>query len=275
MLGLFDPPSNSESKSTKTSRLPEYRIRFSPPTSPKHDSTEQSPKPLEQAWEAYRAKPTPQGLRALTAQLTPVITKAVSAFAPEAPPTLIDRARLMAADAINGYDKQKGSLEAHVYSQLQTLRRVAPKVVDPMPISEHKRRERAELYGAIQQATDELGRDPSDEELAERTGRSLKQIRRARRLLRFGVSQSAFESGFGEDEAPDVIASTRTPQDDWFEAVYHDLPDRDKLIMQYRTGYLGAPKLSNTQIAQRLRIDPVVVSQRAALIQAKLDQYNG
>ena len=71
------------------------------------------------------------------------------------------------------------------------------------------------------------------------------------------------------------MASRTDPYDEWVDAVYHDLGEIDRVIMSYRTGFRGAPVLSNGDIAKRLKMTPGAVSQRANRIQGKLDEFYG
>jgi hypothetical protein len=65
--------------------------------------------------------------------------------------------------------------------------------------------------------------------------------------------------------------SSKSPEAVWADYVYHDLSDIDKIVFQHRTGYRGAPQLSNQEIARRLRLSPAAVTQRANRLQAKMN----
>jgi hypothetical protein len=54
--------------------------------------------------------------------------------------------------------------------------------------------------------------------------------------------------------------------------VYDDLGPTDKLIMDLTLGRNGRRKVSTAEIAQKLRMTPGAISQRAAKIQAMLDK---
>jgi DNA-directed RNA polymerase specialized sigma subunit len=166
-----------------------------------------------------------------------------------------------------------------VYRQLQRLQREGPKISDPMPMPERTRRDSGKIMSMISQATDDIGREPTDEELSELTGLPRRRVTKIRQGLRRRMPESQYTEGFGNDDddgdnAPEAVTQEQTGYDDWVDATYHDLNETDKVILQYRTGYRGAPKLSNTDIAQRLKISPAAVSQRVTRIQAKLDEYH-
>jgi DNA-directed RNA polymerase specialized sigma subunit len=235
--------------------------------------------PPADPFEDYRKKPSPQGLRGVVDTLQPTIEKALRAYAPSATAVVRGRARGIAADAVRSFRPNQGAdLNTHVYRQLQRLQREGPKISDPMPAPERTRRDSGKIMAAISSAADDIGREPTDEEIAELTGLPRRRVTKIRKGLRHRISESQYTEGFGGDEGDDTtvdaVASERTGYDDWVDAVYHDLPEVDRVILQYRTGFRGAPKLSNTDIAQRLKISPAAVSQRVTRIQAKLDEYH-
>ena len=228
----------------------------------------------------YQKKPSPQGLRGVVTDLQPTIDKALRAYAPNATPVVQGRARILAAQAVRSFRPGTGAdLHTHVYRQLQRLQREGPKISDPMPMPERTRRDSGKIMSMISQATDDIGREPTDEELSELTGLPRRRVTKIRQGLRRRMPESQYTEGFGNDDddgdnAPEAVTQEQTGYDDWVDATYHDLNETDKVILQYRTGYRGAPKLSNTDIAQRLKISPAAVSQRVTRIQAKLDEYH-
>lgn len=206
--------------------------------------------------------------------LSKTLAGAIQAAGGKTPSDLIkQRARLLAAAAVKTYNPAEGvKLETHVASQLRQLARVVPAVNDPFSPNEHIRRDLANLTTKEAGLRNELGREPTDEELAQVTGLPMKRVLKLQQMQ--GVRAGP---GFGEDdddEQDDTIAESHTPYDDWMDAVYHDIGEQDKKIMQYRTGYRGAPRMSNLDIARRLGVSPALVSQRAARIQEKLDEFH-
>lgn len=212
--------------------------------------------------------------------LNPTIEKALRAYAPGATDVIRSRARIIAAGAVRSFKSGQGAdLNTHVYRQLQRLQRMAPQISDPMPQPERTRRDSGKIMAAISQAADDIGREPTDEEIAELTGLPVRRVTKVRKGIRSRVSESQYNEGFGNDDDAetdrDAVATERTGYDDWVDAVYHDLPEVDRVVMQYRTGFRGAPKLSNVDIAKRLRLSPAAIGNRITRIQAKLDAYNG
>jgi DNA-directed RNA polymerase specialized sigma subunit len=83
------------------------------------------------------------------------------------------------------------------------------------------------------------------------------------------------EKADDDDNATDIVGSSRSDFDTWMDAVYYDLGEQDRIIMRHRSGYGDADVLDNNTIAERLGVSPAYVSQRAAAIQRKLDAYHG
>jgi len=242
-------------------------------------SSPEEPDESEALWKHYSGQPDQRKLRALVTSVQPTIDKAIASYVgTNVPPTLKDHARLMAIDAIERYSPQPGkSLKGFVMSTLQGLKREAAKVTQPFVAPPDMRQDNAKLYGATQQLANDLGREPTDEEVQHSTGFSIKRITKMRKRMHAQIPLSGWEHKFDDDEGDsgDIATQSHTPFDDWTDAVYHDLGSLDRLIMQYRSGYRGMPVLSNQDIAKKLNLTPMGVSMRAKVIQLKLDQFNG
>lgn len=222
--------------------------------------------------------PTPdlKDLRVKLKEYEPVIDKALKTYAGGAgSPVLRDRARIMAAQALRTYDPKYGaSVSTHLMRQLQRLQREAPTISDPLPIPERFRRDQASVAQALADFEDENGVAAEPEDVAERLKLPLKRVRKVMTRMKARVPWSTYEEADDdEDDQADVAVTERTPWDEWVDAVYNDLSPRDRAIMRHRAGYGGSPVLGNVEIAEKLGISPQIVSQRARLIQAKLDRF--
>ena len=226
-------------------------------------------------FDAWQTAKTPKNLKAVVDANKPTIDNALKSFAGGMPGNNVRRrAELMAAEAIKTYDPARGAqLHSHIMNQLQGLRRVASKFADPMPKPDRLRIESAKLDQEKRSLTDLLGREPSLEELAEHSQYDVRKIRRLQMRNRAVVPESSLipEDGDEEDEYMPGV-KRNDPIAVWMDYVYHDLDDIGRIVFQYRTGYNGAPKLSNQEIAKRLHMTPSAVSQRANQIQKRLDE---
>lgn len=131
--------------------------------------------------------------------------------------------------------------------------------------------DRRHLEETESQLRDALGRDPSDIELANRTGLSLKRLQYVRQA-RHTVAGSQIE----RDETSDAPASTIPGQDPrqkaWEQLVYYDLQPLDQTIFDMTLGRNGRRPHTVAEIAAKLGVTPSAISQRTAKIQAKLDE---
>jgi DNA-directed RNA polymerase specialized sigma subunit len=230
---------------------------------------------LTKDWEDWSVDKKPEKLQGMLVKLTPTIEASVNTYVgPKASQVIKDRARIIAAKAIKKYNPKAGAkLHTFVASNLRELQRSAPVINEPFVAPEKFRQDSHILHKANKAFIDSFGREPTDEELSEAAGLPLKRVFRVRNRNRPVIHMSALE---GDEDSPnqDIVGQRRRPYDDWLDAVYHDLGDIDKLILQYRTGYGGVERLPNEAIALRAGLSPAAVSQRAAKIQAMLDQFH-
>jgi DNA-directed RNA polymerase specialized sigma subunit len=230
-----------------------------------------------QAYDAWKTDPSPANMHSVVKELDPAISSAVSAYVGQkASPTIKHRARILAAQAIKTYDPQYGAtLPTHVNRQLQALQRMAPSLVDPLPAPEKFRQNSQAIATSVGSLEELLGREPTDEEVAENTGLPIKRVIKVRSNQRGRVPMSMLEADDDDEGGNDIVTNSREPYEDWADAVYHDLGDTDRLIFMHRSGYRGAPRLQVQQIAEKLGVSPAYVSQRARRIQERLDEFDG
>lgn len=228
----------------------------------------------------WQGNKTPETNTALLKTIQPVIDTAVMSYAGQnASPTIHSRARLMALKALDTYDPNKGNVRTHLLSQLQSLRRLSAQSQNIISIPEQVGLDYSKLNDSETELRDQLGRDPTDDELADHTGLSKKRIQKIRAFNQpvsegMTTREVTDEESYGGDVASTIPNSHRAA-DAWFNFVYDDLSPIDKLIADMTLGRNGRRRASTQEIARRLNITPGAVSQRAAKIQAMLDkQYS-
>lgn len=225
------------------------------------------------ALQAWQAKDTPETRGAMLRELQPTIDKAIFTHIGSNPsPTIRTRAKLMAIDAMRRFDPSRGTPQTHLLSQLQGLRRLAAKSQQIIGIPERVILDRQHLQETAKQLEDELGRSPSDAELAGRTGLSLKRLQYIRGAVA-GVNSGSLLDAEGEVFAPaSQVPGSTSKADAWADLVYYDLSDIDRKVMEHTLGRGGHPVLSTNQLADMLNVSPGAISQRKAKIQQLLDQ---
>lgn len=230
-------------------------------------------------YHAWKAKPEPGTRSALLKAVQPVLDTAVHSYGggSAGSPTLMSRARMLTLKSLPAYDPSRGSLRNHLLGQLQGLRRIGAQQQQIISMPEQVSLDRSHLVTTENDLRDALGRDPSDSEIADHTGLSLKRLAYVR-TARQAVAGSSLNTG--EDENADFTPASTVPgahrvEDAWTSFIYHDMGVIDKAIMDYALGLHGTPRLPVAQIAQRLGITASAVSQRTAKIQKQLDERYG
>ena len=230
-------------------------------------------KEFEPAFSAWKASPNPGTSTALLSAVRPVIDSAITSYggASIGSPTFKSKARLAALNAFQSYDPAKGTLRTHLLSQMQGLRRQAAQEQNIISIPEAVALNRKHMDEAENNLRDELGRDPSDAEVADRSGLSLGRIAQLRKFhLPLAEGTTQVEDAEGDIYEP--ASQSLKPEDRaWEHFVYADLGNVDRAVMDHLLGRNGRRKLSVSEIANRLGVTPGAVSQRAAKIQGLLD----
>lgn len=209
-------------------------------------------------------------------KVQPIIDSALKTYVgQEVPPTVRLQAKRMALEGLKSYDPAKSKLKTHMMWHLQGLKRAAAKSNQILNVPERIRLDGNYINTSFNELSDQLGRDPSDNELADYTGMSLKRIQKVR-SYRPGLSEGAATQAFSGSEEdgmsdPASLIPGRANSSAWRDFVYDGLDDRAKLIMEHTFGMNGKKILDNISIANKLRITPARVSQLRADIQKKMD----
>jgi len=227
---------------------------------------------LKDPYETWKNDQTPAGNAAFLKEIDPIINKAIRTHVGKPNPLTRSRARRMALDSLPKYDPSRARLQTHLFNQLQGLKRYNAQQGHGVRVPERVALDRHVIDTASQELRDDLGREPSDSELAELTGFSHKRISYVRGYNP-AMSQGFF-AGVGEASGTGGFSpAVEQPQSDaWIRLIYEDLDPLDQNIMEYTLGLNGSPVLSNQQIAAKLNRSPGAISQRKMRIQHLLDQ---
>lgn len=225
---------------------------------------------IDTAYDTWKNDQRPEHMKRLLDASAPVIDRALSAYA-GGNKALMGRAKLLAIDAFRTFDPKKGAkLRTHLYIRLQPLQREYTRRTSPLNVPERVQLDLLRLQQTERAMREELNRDPSDDEIAERLKLSKKRIAHVRAYSKGLVSEGQLRSPEGE---PIQLGTQQITGDDiWVEYVHHDLSPIDKKIFEWKTGIYGKKVLSTNEIARRLNITPSAVSQRAAKIAMLLER---
>lgn len=219
---------------------------------------------VDTAYAEWSAERTPDRMKAVLDALDTTINSEVQRFSGPKP-LLRSRARSLAVGAIRSYDPASGAkLRSWVVTQLQPLSRYT-NALKPVYTPEDAARKAYAVSAARGRFVDETGRDPTDEELADAVGISVKRLKSIRKAAPAVVYER--QSGGEDDEtAPDYAIYGSSPVRDASEAVYSGLSERDRRIFDLRTGSHGAKQSSGGEVARLLKVSPAYVSQRTGSI---------
>ena len=215
-----------------------------------------------EAYDKWVQNQTPENMAGVLAAFTPTINSEIQRF--EGPkPLLRSQAKILTMKAIRSYNPMSGAnLNSWVVTNLQQLSRYGQRLRD-VRAPELAIRRAAELNRVTKEMTVDLGREPTDEELADEIGINVQKIRKLREQTRASVNSSVFDNVTDESAVhdPGVIQANQVPFAS--EAVYMSLNDRDKQIYDMRTGSHGSRQFSAGDIAARLGVSGAAISQRA------------
>ena len=235
-----------------------------------NDMTQQ-PDDSDNLFKVWKASPNPRTLSPLLTKLNPVIDRATRAYGYGGDPNIKTTAQLHVADALHRYDPKKGTkLDTFMFNELKRLRRLGPQQQYAIPMPEQASYDLRSIQRVESDLASDLGRDPLPEELADATGLSNRRITSIKKQYALPtVTEQSFDpmQGMpGQEQEPGEAEHL------WNEAVYGEVDDTDKQIMNWSLGLHGMPKMSKTDMAAKLKISIPAITQRARKIAAKLGE---
>jgi len=223
-------------------------------------------KQFQPLFEEYQRTKSPDSMRKLVEALQPTIDKGLYTFG-KGIPSLVGKAKLLAMQAIQTYNPKRGNLTNHVMLNLQRLQRLAPQVSNVITVPEGLRMHAKVLNDTTKELEDKLGRPPSDQELADHVGLSLKKIE-AIRKAQGAATESAFQGNVAMIRGGEAF--TPDQRNLWVETVYKELPPPQQYILENRFGLHGRPIQTLEQIAKKLGLSVSEVYNQSREIENKL-----
>jgi hypothetical protein len=215
------------------------------------------PSRLHTSYELWDRTRSPEAMSEVLKHSRDVIEKGITTYSGTDSPLMRSRARAIAAQAVGSYNPEsKASLSSWIMTNLQGLTRYRQQT-SPIRVPERVQYELHAVNQANQELTDELGREPTMGELADKVGLSAKRIDYVRRFNRSIRTESSYVDEEGGTYLPGVPDNSW--ENIWAEFVYHDLDSINKRIydMRVREGK------SVNDIAAKLNMSASAVSQRA------------
>ena len=226
----------------------------------------------EKAYAEWLKNKSPENLSNVVSAFSPTINSEIMRYS--APKNLLrSRAKILAIKAIKSFDPMSGArLNSWIVTNLQPLSRYSIKQRD-VKTPEVAARQAAEVDRVSSELRDELGRDPTDDEIADEIGISPKRVAKVREMAIASVTTGTYEENEdgegGVGGAPAVQTPSQIPYAQ--EAVYQSLGDMDRFIFDSLTGMHGSKVLQARQVADRTGLSPAAISQRAAAIARQIE----
>lgn len=222
---------------------------------------------LQLAYDAFTKTGGRRGLDAVLEAARPTISKAITTFG-EPGPLMQSRARLIAAKAVKTFSPTKdANLKSWLVTNLQELQRYKRKL-SPVTVAERTAIEANRLDSCMKDLREDLGREPTTEELADYAHISPKRIRHIRKTTGVVANESQLLDEEGENYLPGV--PDNHPDQLWAELVYSDLDATNRRI--YDMLVRRKTPAAVQDVAKTLGISASAVSQRAARIARMLEE---
>ena len=227
------------------------------------------------AYDKWVVNQTPENMAGVVAAFMPTINSEIQRY--EGPKSLLrGQGKILTIKAIRTYNPMSGAnLNSWVVTNLRQLARYGQRMRD-VKVPELALRQAAEVNRVYNEMSSDLGRPPTDEELADEIGISVKKLRRVRSQAKTSIPSSSFDATESDESTaydPGVSTSVNLPFAT--DAVYMSLDDRDKKIYDMRTGSHGSKEYSAGDIAKRFGISNAAVSQRADYIAKQIANIAG
>ena len=197
-------------------------------------------------WKQWKKSQSSPDLQALLNHLQPVINSQVNRWAGTlSRDTLETKAKILAADAIRGYDPKAGAaLATHVTNQLQKLSRTVYTHTQAARLPEHKVIGMVSFHAAQEQLKNDLGHDPTTSQLADNLGWGSERIQEFQRAYNR-------KEMLGSGEFNPASFSTSETDDPMASFVYHDMAPPQQRLFEHITGFGGKEVLSNEDIMKK------------------------
>lgn len=228
---------------------------------------------FQEPFKAWKASPSQDTNAAMLQALHPTIEGAIRTHVGEPNPLLISRARIMALQGLQNYDPTRGRLQTHMYNHLQGLKRANRKQTSILKVPERIALDRFHMESATKELSNELGREPTDDELTNRMGVSPKRLAHVR-TYNPAAAEGTFDESGGGQIMGDVNSAVHPQHQALMDIVYDELDPYHKKVMEHSMGLHGRRPLQNQDIARKMNRSPGAISQAKQRIQAKMDEMH-
>jgi DNA-directed RNA polymerase specialized sigma subunit len=219
--------------------------------------------------ERWRASQDPEHLAPLLRAYEPVIAQKIRQWKAPAVPEPAFRAELQKhmIKAFQTFDPSKGAqLPTHVENNMKKALRYNNKYQNVAYIPEGQTKFIGQIQRAQNTLTQDLGRDPTHDEIADHIGMPVKQVSKIMTNMRRDVPASAFETDPAETEMH--------RDQEVLDLLPYNLTNDEKRVFNHIFGREGAPQISSTNaLAAALSKSPSQISRLRTSILTKYKAY--
>ena len=220
-------------------------------------------------YQVWVDEPTPDNLFSVVNQLKPTIQSVLASYG-NTDPNIKSRARVIAAKAITTYNPDVGvSLPTWVSNQLRQIVRDIRKSNNTVHVAENAQLEAYHLYRSQLELEEELDREPTLEELADKANMSIKKIEQVRKKIRPVANESSFDA---DDGSSGIVNSTTDYTQDAMDYIYNDSDLKDKQLLEHLLGYRGSEVWDSNTIMEKLGLNAVQLSRRKMRLGKRIQQ---
>lgn len=210
-------------------------------------------------YDRWKLDPSAENLFATVKYLQPTISAAVQTMGGGNNPQIAAKARVVAAKAVQTYDPSYGaSLPTWVTQQLRQLNRTIRDSRSPLHTPDGVQLDAYNIYRATKELEDDLNREPTMQEIADKAHLSIKRIRDVRKKMRAVGTEAPMdpEQQTGNEQAGEETDYSQEA----LNYVYNDCDMLEKKVLEYSTGFNGEPPLPTSEIKKKLKLSDVQLS---------------
>ena len=206
-------------------------------------------------WKAWKANPNNTTLRPLLTSLNPFIENQVSKLHGNLPRSALKAQMIkLTIDSLPGYDPNIAQLNTYLGNTAgNKLHRYVYTYQNMAGIPEPRIIQIGKFNRVRGNLENELGRDPTYEEISKEMGVPVKQLKLLDKELRQDLIQ--------DEQYTNVFGGDTSDTDENLVLLHAELFGTDREVMEYLYGMNGKPELPNNEIAKKLNISPSMVVQ--------------
>jgi hypothetical protein len=231
-------------------------------------------------WQDWKASgEDPDKLRPLMQSFQPLIQSRVNMYARQVPipPAAIEaEVNRRFLDGLRTYDPDRtgfqgktAKLSTHLFRSVKKSGRWIKKYQNVGTIPEKRIDRITDYKTALSSLTDQLGREPSEHELAQDLLWAPAEVSRMQTEMRKDYLGSQWDA----PESIDPVFQMPSAEREMVHLIKYELSPRENLVLEYSMGLNGKSQMGTNQIAQKLGVSAPTVSRTKGKIAKLFEDY--